>query len=75
MILKLNNMRDNGAERTAEVTDLIDAIKTLNTFVDDLNLGFSELDCGFGDLFEDWGEKVCEISYNGLVINMEKRLI
>jgi hypothetical protein len=71
--IKLNNTRAGEVIKHARSGDLLECVKILNNYVEDTNLGSSEMDIGFGDVLDDNDELICNISYNGLIINFERR--
>ena len=72
MKLKLNTF--SRGKKEVEVKDIFEAVKTLNNFIDKEFIPSSDMNKGFGDVILD-KKKICEISYNGMVIDMEKRFL
>ncbi|MFA6023551.1 MAG: hypothetical protein WC781_05675 [Candidatus Pacearchaeota archaeon] len=71
MKLILNTLK---RKKEVEVKDIFDAVKTLNKFVDKAGIKSSDMDFGFGNVLLN-NKQICEISYNGMVINMEERFL
>lgn len=71
MKLILNTL--SRGKKSLNPKDIISAVKYLNYFVDTLHITSSDMDYGFGDLYIK-NHKIATISYNGMIIEMEKRL-
>ena len=70
MILQLNNTKYGNIKKM--VFDIREAVKVLNTYVDKTGLCSSEMDYGFG-VVTDERKILCEISYNGKIVEMSER--